>query len=516
MAGRTQGRGETYPYQRSQPPQPQLQPQQQPDPEAVPQRTASNHDQSGVHEDSHSQKPKLRTSCDGCQAAKLGCSQEKPTCRRCLRHGIDCVYSPFRRIGRPRKSTSTRPANVSNATRSRPKRDDVDNVAKNVKTEDLPCLVTDDSRLPMFLDTLPVPPSSPASIGDCNDPWYSWTPDGNPLYNGTYMNLDNHTRVIDSGDPLSDLTDYLDMGASFESHHNMLMDCTMSSKDESMLDFGQSMQPTPPSSTTAETVAFGDSMPEVSDVKGFDILLDPEKQHEPPPQSYSPISTSTRNTPKVSPGTTGSSIGDLNAWPSHLPHFHNLSQLATSMPLNSQALGPNPELTPPLSTDTPTAQNRCNRRCSSLLIQQLAVLEDLLGHRNPSLDISLQVEKDALSLCERIMNCNSCTSNKSCSLLFSIVIEHVMRLLETIPRQETADSCTLSIGKFEVDIDTKATFVKSLLHSRLNSFANVLRNFANTVNDGDGDEYNISTTKEKIRDVYQRLESLKIRIELWE
>lgn len=50
---------------------------------------------------------RLRKSCDACQEAKVKCSQQKPSCRRCSRHRQPCVYSPQRRIGRPRKRVST-------------------------------------------------------------------------------------------------------------------------------------------------------------------------------------------------------------------------------------------------------------------------------------------------------------------------------------------------------------------------------------------------------------------------
>ncbi|GAW15686.1 hypothetical protein ANO14919_051050 [Xylariales sp. No.14919] len=45
---------------------------------------------------------KLRQSCDQCQNIKVRCSRDKP-CKRCTRRRLECVYSPVRRIGRPRK-----------------------------------------------------------------------------------------------------------------------------------------------------------------------------------------------------------------------------------------------------------------------------------------------------------------------------------------------------------------------------------------------------------------------------
>ncbi|KAI0967142.1 hypothetical protein F4678DRAFT_446666 [Xylaria arbuscula] len=51
-------------------------------------------------------KRRLRASCDECQALKVRCSQEKPACSRCLKFRAPCVYSPLRRMGRPKKGPS--------------------------------------------------------------------------------------------------------------------------------------------------------------------------------------------------------------------------------------------------------------------------------------------------------------------------------------------------------------------------------------------------------------------------
>ncbi|KAI1394381.1 uncharacterized protein F4822DRAFT_46452 [Hypoxylon trugodes] len=50
---------------------------------------------------------KLRTACDRCQASKVKCSREKPSCWRCSQGGLACIYSPLRRTGRPPRRTST-------------------------------------------------------------------------------------------------------------------------------------------------------------------------------------------------------------------------------------------------------------------------------------------------------------------------------------------------------------------------------------------------------------------------
>ena len=42
----------------------------------------------------------LRSSCNACTDAKIGCTKEKPCCARCERRGEECHYSPIRRLGR--------------------------------------------------------------------------------------------------------------------------------------------------------------------------------------------------------------------------------------------------------------------------------------------------------------------------------------------------------------------------------------------------------------------------------
>lgn len=49
-----------------------------------------------------SETPKVHQSCDVCQTSKIRCGKERPACRRCVKHNLDCVYSISRRNGRPR------------------------------------------------------------------------------------------------------------------------------------------------------------------------------------------------------------------------------------------------------------------------------------------------------------------------------------------------------------------------------------------------------------------------------
>lgn len=61
---------------------------------------------------------KLRSSCNACTDAKIGCSKERPTCARCAKRNETCVYAPTRRAGRPalKKQKQQRQASISDET----------------------------------------------------------------------------------------------------------------------------------------------------------------------------------------------------------------------------------------------------------------------------------------------------------------------------------------------------------------------------------------------------------------
>ncbi|KAK1761849.1 hypothetical protein QBC33DRAFT_582115 [Phialemonium atrogriseum] len=44
---------------------------------------------------------KLRFSCDACGTAKVKCDRAQPVCSRCTALGLDCVYGPSRKFGKP-------------------------------------------------------------------------------------------------------------------------------------------------------------------------------------------------------------------------------------------------------------------------------------------------------------------------------------------------------------------------------------------------------------------------------
>ncbi|KAJ5614143.1 hypothetical protein N7528_007797 [Penicillium herquei] len=57
---------------------------------------------------SASRQRKPRASCDSCNEARVRCSQTHPTCERCVKNEINCIYGISQRAGRNRASTYTR------------------------------------------------------------------------------------------------------------------------------------------------------------------------------------------------------------------------------------------------------------------------------------------------------------------------------------------------------------------------------------------------------------------------
>ena len=57
------------------------------------------------HSEAEPSEQKLRSSCDNCHAAKVKCtSTSSRSCARCLSHGMNCIYSPTLRVGKPNSS----------------------------------------------------------------------------------------------------------------------------------------------------------------------------------------------------------------------------------------------------------------------------------------------------------------------------------------------------------------------------------------------------------------------------
>lgn len=509
MAG--QGRQQPCSRSQSQSQEYQHQHQQQPDPIARTTTTNANGKAKDPDSSSSPSKPKLRTSCDGCQEAKLGCSQEKPTCRRCLRHGTTCVYSPFRRIGRPRKSTHSR----SNTTaKSRSKNNSVD---EKLFASPIECLQDADNNgqtggITPF-DTLIAPPTSPASTENECGPWYPWSSDGNSL---STMNIDTSANFMEGLDPFSSSSDYLDLDSCFDMDHNMLMGYPMHTANDTPMEMKSSMQPTPPSSISDEMSVFGEAMTRSPTRKPVDMISNRSIHQQ---RNIKKTSSST-HFPALkleTPYSANTGLDDLQS-----NSFPSLNSRSVKLPTtrndltNNHTFGPTPELSPPLSVKSPPG-SPCSNHCSSTLIQQLASLSKHLSDNvRPSLDKILHVERDTSSFCRRILTCKPCIDNKSNLLLFSMVVDQIMRLFETVRDEGASERCSLLVGNFEVDDrSAKTEVLQRLLLSRLTDLGGMLEESSQTIDESSTDS-NANAATEMLGSVRQRLDSLRGGIEAWD
>ena len=492
-----------------------------------------------VEQGSAAPQRRIRNSCDACQEAKLGCGQEKPTCRRCVRHNQPCVYSPFRRIGRPRRSTTTQSTNATDTAkpRSKPQSRDKENSGTTTTTT---TAASHDPTSSASVDHDLSATSCPVSVDHGRGPSLSLVSEP---FNDFSNHFDPNPSVLDELDPFLNGQDFADLEPSFSDQHGAHMAGLLSKADNAMLDLQQSMQPRPNSSNMANVYQLEDAM-----TRSLNQTFPTERE-----STTNPIPHQERNadgpgvasTPGLTSGTSYIDQMDFDMGPSDdwsyvgeevviFPLIQNHQQ-GTRADNVSYANSPGP------SPAAPT-QSSCNKNCYPSLIQQLAHLNEHLSEGfKPSLDVILQVERDTRSLRGKILDCKARFHNRSIFLLLAVVIEQVMRLLETIAHDEGDSSfredtnnvgrtrydrgsgapasyvsqCTLLVGEFEVDDETKASFIKRHLLFRLHRFVNMLTDLGQLMNN-DLKDINLKTARDMLRDVFQRIELLRGVVELWE
>ncbi|EMD92241.1 hypothetical protein COCC4DRAFT_131093 [Bipolaris maydis ATCC 48331] len=125
-------------------------------------------DYSSVKSSASTQKPpKYRLACDSCQHSKIRCDQKRPKCRRCAKKGIDCVYSPARRAGRPRtRNNSKNSQSAENSAPASSKEDSVPATGSGITDSASLWMWTPHS---MMADTSAVPIMMPTIQGSSSD-----------------------------------------------------------------------------------------------------------------------------------------------------------------------------------------------------------------------------------------------------------------------------------------------------------------------------------------------------------
>ena len=193
-------------------------------------------------------------------------------------------------------------------------------------------------------------------------------------------------------------------------------------------------------------------------------------------------------------------------------------------------------------TGLPDRSRRCE--CYKLLFDRLCVIDEHQRTGLPLLpDVVLKLERDLRTQTSEVLACRSCIDNQSAILLLCMNIDKIINMLEksangksrvnrrhsTIPRNNSSrsmaggkkestgsfmDLCQLRVGRFEVDDDQRATFLKSVLRARFGRLSDVLQHL-HRVSMRSLDSCTMKAGAVMITDLHRRLHSVMGQVELW-
>ena len=473
---------------------------------------------------------RLRNSCDACQEAKIGCSQEKPSCRRCSRYGHQCVYSPFRRIGRPPRSFNThgQDDNTSIPRSKAQNRDGNDSSNTRIPTTQSPS--AHDPSSSEVANAVVSTARSPISVDRGENSLNSFFSLSANRFPELSSQFDPSSSALDGLDPFLSGQDFTDSDPHFGDEHDLQMTALLSNVDNPVLDPQQLMNPLSASSSSTDPLSSG---------KAGNRFLEHAFSADPPVASAA-VSHQSEGwdesggppTPGMTSGTSHPDSLDFEIDPDHAWSFAGTRPNTHSDQTGARAIDVS-SASPPRPIQTSSKQGSCRINCYPSLVHQLSLLNSQISEDfKPGLDVILQVERDTRSLRDKILGCKACFHNRSIFLLISIVIEQVMRLLETIAPDENDLSspqslssgissspsvcqCDLTVGEYRVHNDTKASFVKRHLLFRFGRFSKGLMDLGGIMSE-DRKDVNLKAAKDVLRDVFQRMEILRGVVEVWE
>ncbi len=207
--------------------------------------TGNNNNNNTITVTGRPKKPStLRQTCDSCSEAKVKCDKGNPRCGRCDRLSYECIYSPTRRIGRPRPRSPRSQDGGGNG--GRPARDagavsDEANVASEAN---------EDSTVPAMAPA-PAPPSSAPPVEQTPTARHLNLNLNEPLPDSLSEDADRHGILGSLAQPSS-------MGLDEVRHNPYEYDCatvaiaTLRKLAAAGLDC-QSVSPTPNATATAST-----------------------------------------------------------------------------------------------------------------------------------------------------------------------------------------------------------------------------------------------------------------------
>ncbi|KAI9845253.1 MAG: hypothetical protein M1837_005009 [Sclerophora amabilis] len=347
--------------------------------------------------------PKYRASCDACNEAKVRCSQTRPSCARCLKHDIGCVYGISLRAGKHRADSYGN--SNSNGNTSAPSNTTTSSAAEE----------------PPAQQTAPLPSKSPTEAA--NFPDFSQQ----NLKDWTFESLDFpalrgfHQAPFEAGQYSNafgqedtDLTDYLPPAPSSPSTRHPFTNGISSVNDVTALSNNNHHQPLSVSQPLAALTTSHD---------GNAISM-----AEPFPTSMS-IGPSTGSSTR-----DGSSSCLLNFSSTGGPSCSSCT--ASSMP--SRASSPSP-------------MGIC--RCNELVIQHLSILPVLTQNQRSAFDVELVQSKEAISLCKRVLGCNCGRKDYTSILAVALLIARIISIFGRGTQDPLGPTPSIEPEKLMIDED---------------------------------------------------------------
>ncbi|GFF23712.1 hypothetical protein IFM58399_00405 [Aspergillus lentulus] len=461
---------------------------------------------------------KFRSSCDSCLSTKVKCSQTRPACARCTQHGRQCVYSQYRKIGRPSAKALgalTEPRGQLQERAAKPGRK-----PKKTQQQHSPQLPVEHS--PRGTEPLLPPNVLGEPLGSSVNPSHVLNDFGTPA----------------PGSRASSILEELHAGNN-----------SASSAGDSALSLDQNMSDSGIGASLASSLEYGIGEVDWATLQGIiegsafqELDLAPQGQYygstEPRiwGSGLSPVclddpGPTAQVEPLFSPLTSNYSL--FAGHPTvHSPRRPTLA----SRPSASLIGESNPSL---LST-------RCTSHCYGALTSQLTKLSDLqaLG-TSVALDVLLNLENQVSRARDKILRCQSCLAATGCGqtlVLLTLVVANVLSLFENssggsqedgqsegdrgcIPSAESpmsrGSSLTdasdwrsalphtkrpLVLGTVQLNESVKRAFSRHLVRMYLDRQRGVVKQLEQLLRQTDGNNTSSKLTEDLLQDVLGRVE----------
>lgn len=516
-------------------------------------------------------EPRIRSTCNACQDAKVRCSRDKPICRRCQNQNRPCLYSYSQRLGRP-----PRDATIGTDSREDSRSDDRERDRESVPVENgrgsearaergAGARAGEPGRegeLTLNTGTGSQPPSLFRGVSEERQPdvpgWDADTDiDMDTIYKDSSLSIFSNNHNSSS----------LDFDQFFDSHNAIEQRSTSQkypiegNKNDFELDsalFGASHSELPSLSSSVPTSSMSFSSPQItpdSNPNAFAIFnANPRSPLTLSSTSYNNHNNDTASYQRTTIPKTSYSESDI---------LH-ASEFSFRRPVDEKASTLYHESSESILTVTKPisevgghartgSRHGSQRKCYIQVLHRLADLYEL-QHCNTSsttIDQVMEIEKDIREQIFDILDCRFCSiDGPRIFVLLGVVLENVVDLLEGIssaemlhppespasrlvferdshqnssniansPQQSNntsnlnpMSSTSLRLGAYEISGEEKSNLLKHIIHTRLQKLVGTIRKLHDHMH-AKFQPANIKTGTMMMVDIHRRLQAVIHRV----